>query len=102
MDRVKPVSAERDVEDQPPLVNPARLMARIRFLANETCCVIFGDHAFDRVRERSITSEDVFRVLRFGENAEPFTPGVNPGEWKTKVVAKLEGSRKIGVATVIL
>lgn len=77
-------------------------MAQIRFLAEDSGKVIFGDHAFDRVAERSITTEDVYRVLRLGEAAEPFTPGVNPGEWKTKVVAKLKGSRKVGVATVIL
>lgn len=83
--------------------NPASLLKRIRFLAAEdTGKIIWGEHCLDRASERGITTEDALRVLRTGEAAEDFSPGLEEGEWKTKVVAPLKGSRKAGVVTIVM
>lgn len=77
-------------------------MEIISFLAGETDRVIFGDHAQERMEERGVSSEDVYRVLRLGSISGAVTPGKGPGEWKCKVVAKPRGSRKMGVATIVV
>jgi Domain of unknown function (DUF4258) len=85
-----------------PAPHPGTLMARIRFLAEHTDRIIFGDHTQDRMEERGIHSEDVYRVLRLGEIVGRVVAGIDAGEWKCKVVAKLRGSRQLGVVTIIL
>jgi hypothetical protein len=77
-------------------------MARIRKLAAEGA-YSFGSHVFDRRDERDIDINDALDVLRLGEIDGPITPGINAGEWKCKVTAKLEkSSREIGVALVVI
>lgn len=52
---------------------------------------------------RSIGIDEARRVLMIGEIEGPIEPGVGPGEWRCKVVARAEGSsRRIGVATVVI
>jgi len=77
-------------------------MAIIRFLAAHTERVIFADHAQERMEERGMTDADGYAVLRLGELKGRVSAGVNPGEWKCKVVAKLRGSRLIGVAVIVI
>lgn len=82
--------------------HPGALMARIRFLAGHTDRVIFGNHTQDRMEERGTTAEDVYLVLRLGEVVGRVVAGIDPGEWKCKVVAKPRGSRQLGVITIII
>lgn len=74
---------------------------RIHQAAQRTECVIFGDHALERMVERGITDAQVFEVLRTGQVIEAPTPA-EVGEWKCKVVKQLRGGREIGVITIIL
>ena len=64
----------------------------------------FGPHAFDvRGKQRRIDMDDAIRVLTLGEIEGGIEAGVNPGEWKCKMVAKALGSsRRIGVAVIII
>jgi len=77
-------------------------MAIIRFLAQDTERIVFGDHAQERMSERGITDGDVYSVLRCGEPKETISPGINPGEWKCKVVANIRGSRHIGTVIIVI
>lgn len=82
--------------------HPGTLMARIWQLAKQGS-YSWGPHVFDRSDERDIDLPDAVEVCRLGEIDGPITPGVNPGEWKCKVTAKLDGlSRTIGVVLVVI
>jgi hypothetical protein len=83
--------------------HPGDLMKVIRRLANAGA-VGFSYHAFaERSEERGIDMPDALTVLREGMIRDPIVAGRSPGEWKCKVVDKLEGSsRWIGVATVVI
>lgn len=74
----------------------------IRTLAAGRISPGFSDHAFDRMDERGITTIDVVRVLRTGGIKGEIVAGRSAGEWKCKVVAKIKGSREIGVITVVI
>lgn len=74
----------------------------IRFLAEETSRVIFGDHARERMLERDILDIDVLRVLRRGRIKGDIEPGRSDGEWKVKVVDRIKGAREAGVVTIVL
>jgi len=86
--------------DRPP--HPGELRKRIAALAKEGA-ISFSVHAFDeRSPQRRIDISDVRRVLSIGEIEGRIEPGLRPGEWKCKVVAKGEStSRRIGVVTVV-
>lgn len=85
---------------------PFRLTAaeaarRIHGIATKSENVIFGDHALERMEERSITDAQVFEVLRIGRVVDP--PEMTDfGEWKCKIIEQLRGGRAVGVATVFL
>ena len=82
--------------------HPGVLMARIRKLA-ASGAYSYGPHVFERRDERSIDINDALDVLRLGEIDGPIRPGINAGEWKCKVTAKLEGAnRELGVAVVVI
>ena len=72
----------------------------IRERAEDTGNVIFSDHAWDRVSEREITRQDVFRILQQGYCQEPAKDEF--GRWKVIVTKRLQGSREAGVITVIV
>jgi hypothetical protein len=77
-------------------------MKVIRRLAGEGA-VSFTTHAFDRSEERGINLPDALAVLRNGMIKGDIAAANGPGEWKCKVVDKLEGSsRWIGVVTVVI
>ena len=72
----------------------------VRERAKDTRNIIIGTHAFDRIPERSILQEDVYRVLRSGYiDAQPERTG--KGEWKAVVVRRMAGHREAGVVTII-
>lgn len=64
--------------------------------------VYLGSHTRERMEERGITRLDAIRVLQRGSIAGAIARGRNPGEWKCKVIARLKGSREIGVVTVVV
>ncbi len=79
-----------------------QLLATIRGTAKDSRHVYFGNHALSRMEERGITTLDALRVLRSGEIEGEIEAGQNFGEWKCKVVAKIKGSREVGVITVVM
>ena len=71
-----------------------------RARGENTVNVIFTDHAWERVNQREITREDVFKILRGGHCAEP--PRRNEkGQWQVIMSKRLQGSREAGAVTVI-
>ncbi|MGB7603211.1 MAG: DUF4258 domain-containing protein [Candidatus Sulfotelmatobacter sp.] len=75
---------------------------RIRELAADTANVRWGQHARERMVERSITDMDVLKVLRNGHiETDPVRSDKGDG-WKVKVVKTHSAGREIGVVTVIL
>jgi hypothetical protein len=78
------------------------LAAQIRRLAKEGA-FSWGPHVFDRRDERDIDISDAKEVLMIGEIQGPIEAGINPGEWKCKMVAKVDKtSRRMGVAVVVI
>ncbi len=72
----------------------------IRERARVTANVIIGDHAFDRVEERSITQVDVYEILRTGMVDEAPQKNLD-GDWEVTVVKRMPGTRRAGVVTII-
>lgn len=73
----------------------------IRGRAQTTVNVVIGEHAFDRIEERSIIAEDVYWILQTGfVEGEPTYEG--NGEWKTVMVRRMPGCREAGVVTIIV
>jgi hypothetical protein len=83
--------------------HPGVLMARIRELAKQGA-YSWGTHVFERRGERGIDISDALDVLRLGDITGAITAGINSGEWKCKVTAKLadKSSREMGVAVVVI
>jgi hypothetical protein len=63
--------------------------------------VIFGDHAYERVGERSITQEDALAILRQGHIEGDPQLAANGLDWKVVVVRRMPGGREAGAVTVI-
>lgn len=73
----------------------------VRERAADTKNVVFSAHAFERIKDRSITRKDAQRILLSG-----YVDG-DPGktendEWKVVVVKRMAGTREAGVVTIIL
>jgi hypothetical protein len=82
--------------------HPGDLVKVIRRLAKDGA-VGFSEHADQRGLERGIDLPDTLHVLKTGMIKGEIVPGVNPGEWKCKVVGEAEdSSRWIGVATIVV
>jgi hypothetical protein len=83
--------------------HPGELTKLIRRLADEGA-VSFSKHAFeDRSGPRDIDFTDALEILKCGHIKGDITPGINAGEWKCKVVDKLDkSSRWVGVPAVII
>jgi hypothetical protein len=62
----------------------------------------YGTHVFERKRERSIDLSDALEVLRLGGIDGPIEAGANAGEWKCKMVAKMDNGRRLGVVTIVI
>jgi hypothetical protein len=80
---------------------PSELLKIIRRLAQDSKLVGFGGHSIDRMEQRGITRLDALRVLRTGQIEGDIEAGNAEGEWKCKIVSKLQGSREIGVVTIV-
>lgn len=76
------------------------LEREIRALSAESGRVYFGTHSRDRMVERGITRQEAIQVLRTGFIDGDITTGEGPGEWRCKMVARVKGSREIGVVTI--
>jgi hypothetical protein len=83
--------------------HPGDLIKLIRRLA-AAGAVGFSYHAFDeRSEERGIDISDALLVLKNGMIKGKIRPGAKTGEWKCKVVDRIEGSsRWLGVVTVVI
>jgi hypothetical protein len=83
--------------------HPGELLKTIRRLVNEGA-VGFSTHAFeDRSGPRSLDFTDALDILRHGFIKGDITPGFNAGEWKCKIVGKLDkSSRWVGVPVVVV
>jgi hypothetical protein len=81
---------------------PADLEAIIHEIAGLDHHVYLGAHTRIRMEERGITRLDAVRVLQRGSISGGIIPGRSRGEWKCKVVARLKGSREIGVVTILV
>jgi hypothetical protein len=64
--------------------------------------VSYGKHVFERKEERSITYPDALAVLRLGNIVGPIEAGNDQGEWKCKMVARMDIGRSLGVVTVVI
>jgi hypothetical protein len=91
--------SQRDLS-QPP--RPEVLLAKIKFLAEQTEMVVFSEHAQERMLERDISDLDVYRVLDKGAIKGGIRAGRKPGEWICKVAWRLRGSRDVGVVVVVI
>lgn len=80
---------------------PHRLLATVRFMAQETDRVIIGYHAQERMIERGILADDLYEVLRLGELKGRIVPGGSDNEWKCKIAGRPRGSRQLGVVTIV-
>lgn len=75
----------------------------IRAIAEVTANVGFTDHALERMEQRGITDQEVYRTLRNGfVDAESIEPGKRQGEQVCKVVRPVKGSRDIGVISAVV
>jgi hypothetical protein len=82
--------------------HPGVLAAQIRKLASEGH-YSYGLHVFDRQDLRDIDINDAIEILKLGEIDPHIVPGINPGEWKCKMVGKIDkSSRQLGVAVVVV
>ena len=74
----------------------------VRERAQDSAQVIFGDHAFERIDERSITQLDAYRILRTGYLEGSPVQNLE-GDWEVNVVKRMPGSsREAGVAVIII
>ncbi len=78
------------------LPHPGELLKLIRKLV-AAGAVSFSTHAFeDRSGLRSLDFPDALEILRKGFIKGDITPGINPGEWKCKMVDKLDKIVEMG------
>ena len=68
--------------------------------AQKTENVFFGNHAFERIEERSIVQEDVYWILETG--SVEGDPVFEDGEWKVIMVRRMPGKREAGVVTLFV
>jgi hypothetical protein len=89
-------------EPLPPKPHAGELAARIRRLA-KAGAFSYGRHVFERTELRGIGIPDAVEVMTLGEIDPRIEAGINPGEWKCKMVARIDrSSRGLGVAVVVL
>lgn len=79
-----------------------QILDMVRSAARDSKNVKFGNHAFDRMEERGITTLDAIRVLQSGGIKGEIEPGKNAGEWKCKIAKLMKGNRDIGVVTLVM
>ena len=61
------------------------------------------DHAEQRLAERGFDVFDLYHVLELGQLEGAIKPGKKKGEWTTKLVAALEGTkRRMGAVVIVV
>ncbi|MEA1649214.1 DUF4258 domain-containing protein [Nitrospirillum sp. BR 11164] len=96
-------------EQDPKIIRPIRwnglredeAQKVIRERVSDASSVIFGDHAFERVEQRSITANDALRILASGSVIGIPVLCANGVDWKALVQLRMPGGRNAGVVTVI-
>ena len=82
---------------------PERLLHLIRKLAAEGKIGFLNHSQFERMPERGCDIFDIKEVIAFGMIVGPIDRGIHPGEWKVKIVGKVDGtSRKMGVVVIVV
>src|SRR4030088_1416185 len=95
----KPVPFERPVNWTKLRADQAQTIIRER--ARLTINVVIGEHALDRIDERSIVAEDVYWILQTGfAEGQPTYEGDD--EWKVIMVRRSPDCREAGVVTLIV
>jgi uncharacterized DUF497 family protein len=74
---------------------------RVNALAKKTDNLIWTIHVQEQMEKRGIQADDVLKILRQGDVEEEPEAAKKEGEWKVKIVEKLETGRVAGVVTVI-
>jgi hypothetical protein len=74
---------------------------RVRELASDSRRLVWTDHIQQRMVERGFSTLDVLRVLRDGDIEDDPVRARIPGDWRVKLVLRLERGRTAGVVTVI-
>lgn len=93
-------AAAKPIPEKPP--HPGVLATQIRTLA-KAGAYSYGPHVFERRDLRGIGIPDAVEVMTLGEIDPHIEAGINPGEWKCKMVAKVDrSSRNLGVAVVVI
>ena len=82
-------------------LNAADAERVVRERAQDSGKVFFGEHAWDRIDERSITRTDALSILRKGY-AEGQPMKTEHGEWKVTMTKRLNRSRSAGVVTILI
>ena len=79
----------------------AEAIIRHRASPDTTGNVVFTNHTWQRVSEREIPTDAVYKILRTGWVSEGPFQNEN-GEWQVTVAKPLKGNRNAGVVTVIV
>ena len=95
---VDPVPFRRPIHWERLRTDEAERLVRER--VSDTGNVIFGEHAFDRIEERSITQVDVYDILQTGM-VEGSPQKNEQGDWEVVVVKRMPGSREAGAVTIV-
>jgi Domain of unknown function (DUF4258) len=82
-------------------LSAAKAQQRVRELATDTSNLVWTDHIVQRMSERGIDSDAVLRILRTGDVEDEPQEAEKAGDWKLKVVRKMNSGRVAGVVTVI-
>ena len=82
-------------------LSAAKAQQRVRELATQTCNLVWTDHIGQRMSERGIDSDAMLRILRTGDIEGEPQETEKAGDWKLKVVRKMNSGRVAGVVTVI-
>jgi hypothetical protein len=74
---------------------------RIHSLARSSENIKWSRHATERMAEREIFDADALRIMRTGEVID--APELTEyGEWKCKIIKRLQGGRDAGVVVIFL
>jgi hypothetical protein len=74
---------------------------RVRRIATDSERLVLTEHMQQRMVERGISTLDVLRILRDGEVEDTPVGARKPGDWRVKLVRRLDSGRVAGVVTVI-
>ncbi len=75
---------------------------RIRELSVRSQNLVWTKHIQERMEERGIDADAVLRILREGHVEDPPEEQKSAGDWKAKVVRKMNTGRVAGVVTIIV